>query len=84
MRERNAAEELSRNETLNRTPVAGHFRAMTTAMRRGPPRRPMGERATMRLSDAFSGFTSTARRSAAASLSSGRLFGRQTIMDMVS
>jgi hypothetical protein len=70
-------------ETLKRTPVEGHLRAMTTAMRLGPPICPIGERLTVRRSDAFSGLISIARRSAATSFSIGRLLGRQTIIDMV-
>ena len=46
MRARSATGGVSRNDTLNRTPGAGHFRATTTAMRRGPPRRPIGVRST--------------------------------------
>jgi hypothetical protein len=65
------------NDTLSRTPVAGHLRATSTAMRRGPPRRPMGVLATLRCSIALAEFTSIARRAAAASLSNGRLFGLQ-------
>ena len=82
MRARRSRGGVSMNETLRRTPLAGHFRATTTAMRRGPPRRPMGVRTTLRRSAALSGLTSTARLAAAASLSSGRLLGRQTMRAM--
>jgi hypothetical protein len=70
------------NETLRRTPLAGQRRAVTTAMRLGPPTLPIGVRATLRRAASFSGFTSTARRAAASSLSRGKAFVRQTISAM--
>ena len=88
MRVRSPAGGLSMNDTLSRTPVEGQRRATTTAIRRSPaPRRPPppgAMRITVRRWAAFSGLISMARRSAAASLSSGRGLGRQRMIDISS
>ena len=82
MRARRSRAGLSRNWTVSRTPVEGHLCPITTASRRGPPRRPTGVRARMRWSSAFSGLISTLRRRTLAACSGVRARGLQTILDM--
>src|SRR5215207_4071328 len=79
MRARRSAGGLSRNCTDSLTPETGHRRPITTASRRGPPRRPIGVRSTGRPCWAFDGLICTARRAAEVRREAGRDRGIHTI-----
>ena len=73
---------LSRNCTVRFTPVAGHLLPISSAKRRGPPRRPMGVRSTVLDTAALAGLISMPRRTATSACDGVSDLGTQTMIAM--